>query len=239
MAFRRSIAGLSVFAMMIICLPSTVWAEGDLLIGATTYSESGMLEGEERISVQDEEESFDFENGNFFSGRLGYLRPIVTSLHAGAALDFVGTYRGEIVPEEEPDEDEPPEYYEFGTLVEIQALAEWRLGLWDEAFSLGLGAHVGGAIVFPDGELDREIRDLQDQDVDVWDVPRPGFGGGVQAAFNWHFDERISLRTEVGVKWQRLLLFNTTSTIDDVAYAKEWSTSVRRTHLGVMLQIAL
>ena len=235
MSFHRMLAVLSLIAIWM--LPSTVFAEGDLLIGGTTYFESGLMDGEERVSVQESDESFEFTNGNYFSARLGYMRPIAGSIHIGGALDFIGTYRAELV-EEDPDPDDPPEYYEFGTLLEAMILAEWRLAL-GESFGLGLGAHGGAAVLFPRGDFDADIRELQDQDVGVWRVPRPGYGGGAHAAFTWRFDERMSLRAETGVKWQWIMLFRTNTTVDDVSYRKRWTSSARRAHLGVMLQIDL
>lgn len=222
---------------ILFALPSTAVADGDLAIGATTYFESGLMEGEERISTQERDESFDFRNGNFFSARLAYFRSIGESFHVGGGFDFMAIYRAEFV-EEDPDPDDPPEYYEFGTLLEGMALAEWRIGL-GESSRLGLGAQAGAVVLFPRGDFDEDIRELQDQDVPVWRVPRPGFGGGAHAAFLWDLDDRLSVRTEAGVLWQRVFLFRTTTTVDDVAFRKRWTSTVLRGRIGVSLQVRL
>lgn len=229
---RGLVAGL---ALMMLA-PATALADSNLIIGGTSYYESSTMEGEETVSVQERDQSFDYRNSNFLSARLSYLRPHTENIYFGAGLDLIGTYRGTIIEEDGPDD--PPERYEFGPLLEATALVEWRIPLTDD-YSAALGSQIGLASLFPRGDFADEIRDLQDQDVRTWKIPRLGASAGVHTAFLWHFDDRIALRTDLGVQWQNIFLFRSRQTVDDVAFRKTWRTGALRGRLGVSVQINL
>ena len=225
-------AGLALMALA----PSDAAADSNLIIGGSSYYESSTMEGEEVVSVQERDQSFDYRNANFWSARLIYLRPQNENIYVGAGLDFIGTYRATIVEEDGPDD--PPERYEFGPLLEASGMAEWRIPVMDE-YTVALGSSVGIAGLFPRGDFADEIRDLQDQDVRTFMIPRLGLNAGVHTAFVWHFDDRIALRTDLGVQWQNIFLFRSSQTVDDVAFKKNWRTGALRGRLGVAIQIDL
>ena len=220
----------------IVLGPATAVAEEDsrLILGATVYYDSGRMEGEEQLATQIRDQSFEFRNANFLSARLLYLRPFSERLHIGGGFDFLGTYKATILEEDGPAD--PPERYEFGPLLEVLAMAEWRLEL-TEKLDLGLGGQLGLAALFPRGDFGEEVRDLQDDDVPVFSGPRPGWSAGGHAAAIWSLDDRLSLRADLGVQWQSLYLFATSRTIDGVAFRKSWSTGVLRTRAGLALEV--
>ena len=216
---------------------SPATASSELILGGTGYYESSSLDGEETVSVQERDESFDYRNANFLSARLFYLRPYTDNLYVGAGIDFIGNLRATLL-DEDGEPDDPPEHYEFGPLLEGVAMAEWRIDIADD-YTVGVGGQLGIGALFPRGDFADEIRDLQDQDVRTWRVPRPGWSIGAQTAFMWHLDERIALRTDLGVQWQNIFLFRTSQTVDDVEFEKRWTTGTLRGRLGVSVQITL
>src|SRR5690554_4899243 len=79
-------------------------AQSRLILGGTAYSESSELAGEQQISVQENDESFSYENVDFLSTRILYLRPFKESFLVGAGIDFIGNYRANVLDDEgEPE----------------------------------------------------------------------------------------------------------------------------------------
>ncbi len=222
---------------VLLMLPLSASAESELTIGGTAYYESATMDGEESVSLQDSDESFDYRNANFLSARLMYLRPYTDDIYIGVGADFIGNLRGTLL-DEDGEPDDPPEHYEFGPLLEGLAAAEWRVGLTDET-GLALGGQLGVGALFPRGDFADEIRGLQDQDVRTWRIPRLAGSIGASAAFLWDIDDRLAVRTDLGVQYQNIFLFRTNQTVDDVEYSKRWTTGGLRTRLGLSLQIRL
>lgn len=235
-AVIRPVFFLAIVAVLVL-FAATASSEPRLILGGTAYFESSRLEGEEQVSVQERDQSMDFKNGNFLSARILYLRPQTDNLYVGAGLDFIGTYRANIL-DSDGEASDPPDYYEFGPLLEAQGMAEWRIPAGDQ-LTIGLGTQLGLAALFPRGDLAAEIRDLQDQNVGVWNVPRLGWSIGGHTSAIWSLDDRLALRTDFGVQWQSLLLFRTEQTVDDVAFRKHWSTGALRGRIALSLEIAL
>ncbi len=221
---------------LLLLIPATAFADSLLNLGGTLYYESSRLEGEEQVSVQERDQSFDYRNSNFLSARVLYLRPYSGNLYIGAGADFLGNYRANILDDGEPSD--PPDLYEFGPLLSTFGLAEWRLDI-GEGRTLGLGTELGLATLFPRGDLASEIRALQNDDVRTFNIPRVGWSVGGHTAFVWEIDDRLALRSEVGVQWQNIYLFRSSQTIDDVAFRKQWTTGALRGRLGVSLEIRL
>ncbi|RAL22850.1 hypothetical protein DL240_08130 [Lujinxingia litoralis] len=212
-------------------------AQSSLVLGGTAYSEEGELTGEQQISVQERDESFAYENADFLSARILYLRPFKEHFRIGGGIDFIGNYRANVLDEDGQPED-PIEVYEFGPLLEVMAHAEWNIGI-TERIDLGLGAQVGLVGLFPRGDLRAEIRELQDQDVNTFMLPRLGWSAAPQVLATYRFDERLALRADVGVQWQSIWIFNTEQNVNDVAFRKKWTAGTMRTRVGLALEVRL
>jgi hypothetical protein len=212
-------------------------AQNILILGGTTFYESSTLTGQEQVSVLERDQSFDFRNANWLSARVLYLRPHTERLFIGAGADFIGSYAANILNNDGVPSD-PPNIYRFGPMLEPLAIAEWRRPL-SEDLSFSLGTQLGLALIFPRGDLAAEIRSLQNNNVRVWRIPRFGGSAAVHTAFVWKLDERLSMRGDLGIQWQNVLIFRTQQTVDDVPFRKHWTTGALRARLGVSLEILL
>lgn len=225
------------FVGLTLTLAAPAAAQSRLILGGTAYSESGELTGEQQISVQENDESFSYENVDFLSTRILYLRPFKESFLIGGGIDFIGNYRANVLNDEGEPED-PIEVYEFGSLLELLVHAEWGVEI-TEKIGLGLGAQAGIVGLFPRGDLREEILELQDQDVRTFMLPRLGWSIAPQISARYKFDDRLALRADVGVQWQSIWIFNTEQTVNDVAFRKEWTASTMRTRVGLALEVKL
>lgn len=228
----------AVFAVFLLGPASAFADTSELILGGTAYTESGSLEGEEVVSVEEEDESFDYDNDNFLSARLLYLKQYAGNFYVGPGVDFIGNLRAVQLEDDGEPAEEDPEYYSFGPLMEALAVGEWRVPLTED-YVLGLNGQLGIGALFPRGDFADEIEGLQDENVGVWDVPRLAGSVGAGAAFLWNIDDRISLRSDLRVQWQTIFLFRTTETVDNVSFRKQWTTDALRTRLGVYLQVDL
>lgn len=207
-----------------------------LVLGGTLFYESSTLTGEEQVSVQERDQSFDYRNANFLSARVLYLRPHSERLYIGGGADFIGTYSANILGDDGPRD--PPDIYEFGPLLEPLAIAEWRRPISDD-LSFTLGTQIGLAMIFPRGDLAAEIRSLQNNNVTVFRIPRFGGSAAVHTAFLYKLDERLALRADFGIQWQNILIFRTQQTVDGTSFRKHWTTGTLRGRMGISLEILL
>lgn len=208
----------------------------ELILGASAMYESGTMSGEEIVSVQERDQSFEYRNAHFVSTRLLYLRPRSENSFTGFGVEYINNYRGALV--EDGQTVDPTEHYEFGPLLEGLGVYEKAVALGDES-SLRLGGQTGVAVLFPRGDFAREIRSLQDQNVRTQRIPRVGAGLGAHVAVLRQLDERLTLRFELAAQYQKIFLFHSTQNIDDVEFRKRWTTGALRTRMGLSLQIDL
>lgn len=209
-------------------------AQTSLIVGVGGFFEGSNVEGRERIAVQDRERNFDYSSDSFLNGSLRLVRPLTGSFYWGGGVTYYGTYRGKI--DEGDDTPDPPNLYEFGPLLELGGLLEWRLGV-TEAIDLSLGLQAGLALVFPSGEVAEEIKSLKDQNVSVWDVPRPGYYVAPQIGARWKLDERLAVRGDLLFKWERLHLFGIDEVVDGLEYERSAVAKILRTEFVVGLEI--
>lgn len=213
---------------------SSVSAQTSVIVGVGAFGEGSNVEGNERIAVRDTERNFDYSSDSFLNGSLRFLRPLSKSFYWGGGATYYGTYRGKI--DEGEDTPDPPNLYEFGPLLELGAILEWRVGV-TEKIDLALGVQGGLALVFPGGDLEKEIKRLKDQNVGVWDVPRPGYYLAPQVGARWKLDDRLAIRGDLLFKWERLHLFGIDEVVDGLEYERNAVAKVLRTEFVVSLEI--
>lgn len=226
---------------VLVMVGGVMWSSGagaqtSLVVGVGVFGEGSDVEGNERIEVRDNERNFEYSSDSFLNGSLRVLRPLSGSVFWGGGVTYYGTYRGLI--DEGEDTPDPPDTYEFGPLLELGVLLEWRIGV-TEKIDLALGAQAGLALLFPGGDLAAEIKRLKDQDVGVWDLPRPGYFLAPQIGARWKLDERLALRGDLLFKWERLHLFGIDEVVDGVEYERHSQANILRTEFVVGLEIAL
>jgi hypothetical protein len=102
-----------------------------------------------------------------------------------------------------------------------------------------LGAQVGPALLVPDGEFQQEIDELKEEGFDVWDTPRIGYHIAPQVGALWELDDRLSVRTDLGIRYENMFLFAIDDEVDGVAYERSWDTSVLRYEFGLAMEVKL
>lgn len=237
MSKRSSLLLLVVVGLL--AAPSVASAQQYIGTGAGFYTEDGDLTGEERRDVvREKDESFSFDSHNALMGGIWYLRHASENVRWGGGLRYYGSYEIVEVPEEENNNDDEPQPFELGQLTDLYVQAEWLIPFSGD-YALILGAQAGPSLLFPDGEFQEQIDELKDQGVDVWDTPRVGFNIAPQIGARWQLDERLSVRGDLGVRYENLYLFAIDDNVEGVTYERAWSTSTLRYEFGLAMEIAL
>ncbi|QDG52792.1 hypothetical protein FIV42_19200 [Persicimonas caeni] len=223
----------------VLAAPSVASAQQYIGAGAGLYTEDGDLTGEERRDVvREEDESFSFDSHSTLAGGIWYLRHASENVRWGGGLRYYGSYEIVEIPEEENNNDDEPQPFELGQLTDFYVQAEWLIPFGGD-YALILGAQAGPSLLVPDGEFQDTIDELKEQGVDVWDSPRVGFNIAPQIGGRWEIDERLSLRGDLGVRYENLYLFAIDDNVEGVTYERSWTTSTLRYEFGLAMEIAL
>jgi hypothetical protein len=206
--------------------------------GAGIYTDDGDLDGLERTDVlEEDDQSFSFDSHNSIVGSIWYLRQASESIRWGGGLRYYGSYEVLEVPDDEDNDDEF-QPYELGQLTNFYMQGEWLVRFSGDK-ALILGAQIGPSLLVPDGEFQQEIDQLKDDGVDVWDTPRVGYHVAPQIGALWELDDRLSIRTDLGVRYENLFLFAVDDNVDGVTKEKTWTTSVLRYEFGLAMEVQL
>lgn len=222
-----------VFASLLI-LGQDAFAQSSIGVSGNFFFEDSDLSGEQQVSVQTNDESFAYVADDFLNATLYYLQPFKESGRIGGALTYYGDHIAEIPQEGE----EVPEFYDFGHLIELVVRAEWLIGV-TESIDLIAGAQAGIPILFPGGDFQDEIDDLKDQQASVWDIPRTGFVVGPLLSARYKYHESLYFRADIGIKYEKIFLFNTTEEVQGVPFRKDWTLTTVRTEIGLALEVDL
>jgi hypothetical protein len=212
-------------------------------VGVQAHSDDISLKGQQRIATgaaQDEDQ--DLISDGTFSASLWYLKQLSDRMRAGGGIRYYGTYGGLPADEEARTNDDGSEVdpYVLGTLIEVYGQAEWILPVAEKLrIDAVLGMQLGAQVLFPGGDFDEQITALQDQGAGVLGLPRVGVLFGPQVGARWRVMERLSIRLDVGLRYNRLFLFNTEEENDGIAFKKQWDLNVLRTDVGLGVEINL
>ena len=206
-------------------------------IGLGVYLENSRLEGETTRLVNTTDQSFDYSADNYLQGNIWLLKTVTKNVRAGAGLHYYGGY--EAVREPEEDEDaEDIDAYELGQNLTLFARGEWLVSFADD-MGLVLGAQAGLIGLFPDGEFKREIEALRDEGVTVFGGPRPGLSLAPIVGARWQLDERLALRADFAVHWERIILFNLSTEVENNNFERSWTAKILRYNLGIGMEVTL
>lgn len=254
-----SLVVLAMAALLVISIPSTAFSQDNggeeeaaadgadadadeggptyIGVGLGFYVENSRIEGETTRQVDTDDESFDYTADNVVMGSVSMMKTAGNRLRAGAGIHYYGSY--ETVRDPEEDEDpEDIEADELGQFLTLFARAEWLIPFADD-LELVLGAEAGVISLFPDGEFRREIEAMKDDDIGVFGGPRPGISLAPMVGARWEIDDRLALRADFAVRWERLLLFNVSDTVENISYERNWTGKILRYNLGIGMEVTL
>jgi hypothetical protein len=233
---------VAVFCALVLSAPGAVAAQS-IGVGVQAHSDDISLKGQQRIATgapQDEDQ--DLISDGTFSASLWYLKQISEQLRAGAGLRYYGTYGGLPADEEARTtaDGSAVDPYVLGTLLEVYTQVEWILPVAEKLrIDAVFGMQFGAQVLFPGGDFADQIAALQEQGAGVWDVPHVGFLFGPQVGARWRVTDRLSIRLDVGLRYNKLFLFNTEEENDGIAFKKDWTLNVLRTDVGLGVEINL
>jgi hypothetical protein len=206
-------------------------------VGIGAFSEDSRREGEEIRENETTDESFDYTADDFLSFQLWYLQPVIPRVRVGGGVRYFGSY--ELM--REPGEDESAEdvdAYELGQMATLFGRAEWLIPFADD-MQLILGAEAGGTILFPDGDFRTTIDEMVDQDISVYEGPRFGFMLAPLVGGRWKVDDRLAVRLDLSMHWQRINLLGVDDTVEGVDYRRAWTAKILRYHVGLGMEVSL
>jgi hypothetical protein len=206
-------------------------------VGLGVYLENSRVDGETTELVDTTDNSFDYSADNFLQGSIWTLKTATKNVRAGAGLHYYGGY--ETLPE--PEEDQEPEDVEaseLGQKLTVFARGEWLVPFADDK-DLVLGAEAGLVALFPDGEFRQRIENMKDDGITVFGGPRPGVSLSPIVGARWQLDERLAIRADFAVRWQRIILFNVSDEVEGNNYERDWTAKILRYNLGVGMEVTL
>lgn len=239
MIFRR----FAVFAAITLALAfvgsPNAWAQANTVvgIGPGMFFEDGTMSGEEQASVQVTEETFDYISDGTLNFSVWWLAAVSENLRMGATIMYYGSYTASIQDEEANDDDEE-QLYEFGSLWEFYGRIEYLVPTY-EGLDVMFGAIAGIPVLFPDGDFQEEIDRLRDQQASVWDLPRIGYMVGPIVSMRYGYSDYLFFRLDLALKWEQILLFNTSEEVQGVAFAKDWAISTLRSEFTLGIEVGL
>ncbi len=208
-------------------------------VGAGVYTEDGDLSATEKRDVApSQDQSYSYDSHNMMMAGIWYLRNSSENIRWGGGLRYYGSYSIVEIPDQPNGNNDQIDPYELGQLTDLYVQAEWLLHFGGNK-ALILGAQLGPSILSPDGEFHNAIKDLKDQGVNVWDTPRLGYNVAPQVGGLWQLDDRLSLRADLGVRYESLFLFAIDDNVDGVAFSKHWSTSTLRYEFGLSMEVKI
>lgn len=207
----------ALLALVLLLCAAPAQAGTRIGLGVELFTESSRLSGHQSINASRQDESFDYSSKGFLSATLNLSIPASISperARVGAGVRFFGHYgaggegRGE---------------FGFGLLNEMFVSGEYGLPVADKMEAV-FGARGGLALLVPGKQFSEEIHRLQEQDVDVWSVPRVGWLAGISVGARRRMGEHLLLRADFSGQLERLFLFATSQDIQGMDFNKNWNT---------------
>jgi hypothetical protein len=185
-------------------------------LGLDVFTESSRLSGHQTINTARQDESFDYKSKGFLSATLSLSIPAPISPRArmGAGVRFFGNYGSG---------GEGQRQFGLGLLNELFMSGEYGLTVADKTEAV-FGARGGVALLIPGQQFSEEIQRLRGQGVDVWNVPRVGWLGGISVGARRRMGEHLLVRADFSGQLQRLFLFYTSQEIQGLDFDKSWNT---------------
>ncbi|MDY7227299.1 hypothetical protein [Hyalangium rubrum] len=199
-------------------------------VGFDLFAERSTMTGEQAINASRLDESFDYSSGSFLSATLSLSVPApIASDNAriGGGVRLFGNYGAG-----------GDRTFGFGLLNQAFISGEYGLPVAQKMEAM-FGIRGGLSLLVPGRQLSDEIHRLQDQGVDVWNVPRVGWLLGLSLGARRQMSERILLRADLGAQLEKLFLFSTSQEIDGLQFNKDWSTFGLRLGLTLGIEFAL
>ncbi|AKJ07174.1 TPR domain protein [Archangium gephyra] len=232
MAVKEELPSTPPARVAVASTPKTSGMPGQMRVGVggDLFFESSRMTGTWSINNSRTDESFDYTSLGFLSATawLTTSTPMLNErLRVGAGLRIFGNYTAG-----------GGNQFGFGLLNEAFAIGEYALPLNNKTEFL-CGGRVGLSLLVPNSEFETEIRQLQEQGVNVWSVPRMGWLLGLSGGARRQMSDRIWLRADVLVQLEQQYLFDTSQEISGFRFTKNWSTLAVRLGLTLGAEFAL
>jgi hypothetical protein len=175
-------------------------------------------------SLQDDEREVDESRSPAVSVSATFMAPLNRLIRVGGGFRYLSSYNYEIDPPEDDPDAEPVEE-NLGRMIELYARAEVLIPLVKN-LDLVPVLELGVPLLFPGGELQQELDDLESQGFNVSSAPRLGILVGGDLMVRYSFATWFAVRGGVGLRYERLFLYNA-STDDDGGEASRYMNVLR------------
>ncbi len=227
--------------LVLLCAGRTALAEEPVhtvSVELGAYIESGQVDDEYRVSVQDRSDSYDYDNDSVLSIGVGYLWKWFPSIRVGGQVRYFGTYSVQrLLEDDAPEDAEEPSAFAMGPLIEWVGQAEWRVPIVDQSWSLALGGQLGLATLFPAQDLERQIEALQQEGVDISSAPRLGYVFGARAGAVYPLSKRFAVRADYSAQGTQIFLYDTDEEVFGVAVRRKTNFGALRHNFTAGLEV--
>lgn len=202
---QLTIAAKALATAAILVCPALAHAEGNIIgFGPAFYWDDAERTDNIEPDTGGNEGSRDYVADGTLNLQLWYLRHSGKFLWGGG-IAFYNSYSLRPDDREDNQDDEPVQY---GNMFQLYAEGDLVAPVGGK-LDLLLGARAGLITLFQNRDLQRELDDLSFRGVSVWpDAPRLGVFLGPHVGLLWPLSERIALRSDFGVQFSVLRLYN-------------------------------
>jgi hypothetical protein len=186
------------------------------------FGEASRMSGEQWINNFRSDESFDYHAGPAASTLYVLLHP-TERIRFGPLLRFLGDYG---------------ERFTFGYLGEVALYGEVSMRAFEQV-DIAISARAGASLLFPGQNFSSEIRRLQSQNADVWNVPRVGWVGGLGVGARRKLAGNFYARLDLSGALGHQFLFLTDQIVDGLRFRKYWGNDIRRLQVSIGFEVTL
>lgn len=226
----RFAAHVGAFLAFFVVLMTMASAHAQTVVGGGLgiFFEKGDVMRSQRTSLLTEDQDFSYARTNPWTGSIYALVGISERFRAGGGLVWYGK---QVLDREDGEED-----YELGSQLDFTGLADYRFPITDRIDAL-VGVHAAMSMLFISGDLQDDVDRQAQFGASVSDGPRLGVHAGPLVGARYELLEKLHVRADLRIGWQRMWLMNVSERIDDFPYERKIRLSSTRYTLHVGFEI--